>query len=370
MLDRLPYDVFYLVVWTLDCHDFMHLSRVNRTLHGLMRDELLAKKTIEVYTLDIIFVGCGTLTGIQGYHLYTAEGQQATKNKSGFREALGRLDAIKRAIATANPYAAATVAYGSDFLYSSGVMCYVCNHEIRTLDIHGASGVEQVLDLYTALPRIIKSFNPTKDKAEITLMNYSSSHAIFSTYNLSTSTFIDLISSPCPTSRKCPIDEEGEEGVRNLLYRAEQDNDGQPVDGSEERFASCGVHLWPPDDAPTKLIRLLCPSNRAGEVKAVADERSLIYAVSKEGLNSNLQAIILISFDPALRLPRLQHLQESVIPKAQATHAGTEVYLPPAEATRQELAISHSSTTPHRVKHTRRHSVRVEDARYCGFWLR
>ncbi|OOO03936.1 hypothetical protein OAory_01095770 [Aspergillus oryzae] len=240
----------------------------------------------------------------------------------------------------------------------------------------------QRLDYERPWKRLRRHYHPerTLDRNDpLHRQGYSSSRAIFSTYNLSTSTFIDLISSPCPTSvsmippdrlrlrmvsrkRKCPIDEEGEEGVRNLLYRAEQDNDGQPGDGSEERFASCGVHLWPPDDAPTELIRLLCPSNRAGEVKAVADERSLIYAVNKEGLNSNLQAINLISFDPALRLPRLQHLQESVILKAQATHAGTEVYLPPAEATRQELAISHSSTTPHRVKPTRR-SVRVEDAR-------
>lgn len=47
-LDSIPYDVFYEIASGLDCHDFVNLSRVNRTLYGIMRDESLARTTIEV----------------------------------------------------------------------------------------------------------------------------------------------------------------------------------------------------------------------------------------------------------------------------------------------------------------------------------
>lgn len=47
-LDSIPYDVFYQVASTLDCHDLIHLSRVNRTLHSLTRSESIARKTLEV----------------------------------------------------------------------------------------------------------------------------------------------------------------------------------------------------------------------------------------------------------------------------------------------------------------------------------
>lgn len=47
-LDSIPYDVFYQVASTLDCHDFTHLSRVNRSLNALLRSDSIARKTIEV----------------------------------------------------------------------------------------------------------------------------------------------------------------------------------------------------------------------------------------------------------------------------------------------------------------------------------
>ena len=48
-LDTVPYDVFYQIASTLDCQDLVHLSRVNRALHDLLRNESIARKIIEVY---------------------------------------------------------------------------------------------------------------------------------------------------------------------------------------------------------------------------------------------------------------------------------------------------------------------------------
>lgn len=151
-------------------------------------------------------------------------------------------------------------------------------------------------------------------------------------YNLSASAFVDLINDPSPDStagstsliphdrlrlrtvsrkRKCPIDETGEEGPRGLLFRPDlSDNDGQPMEHSEERFVSRGVHLWPPDDAPRELNQLLCPTERAGKVQAMADERSIVYSVNHDGLTDGKQAFILINFDPSIKFPGLTRLHQ------------------------------------------------------------
>jgi len=51
-LDSIPYDVFYQIASVLDCHDFINLSRVNQALNTLMRNESIARKTIEVCTFS------------------------------------------------------------------------------------------------------------------------------------------------------------------------------------------------------------------------------------------------------------------------------------------------------------------------------
>lgn len=57
-LDCIPYDVFYQVASTLDCHDLIHLSRVNRALNHLVQNESIARKTIQV-SGTAVFVNWG-----------------------------------------------------------------------------------------------------------------------------------------------------------------------------------------------------------------------------------------------------------------------------------------------------------------------
>ncbi|KAF4769993.1 hypothetical protein HAV15_012004 [Penicillium sp. str.  len=138
-------------------------------------------------------------------------------------------------------------------------------------------------------------------------------------YHLGASTFVDIVNDPVGDNlrsrdrirlrtvsrkRKCPIDEEGNEGPPNRLFQPTQmDQYGFPVEGSEERFECRGVRMWPPDDAPPALQSLLCPGPRTGSVKSIADERSIIYSIDAPGLPPNQQALILISFDPHFRIP-------------------------------------------------------------------
>lgn len=47
-LDSLPYDVFYQIASTLECHDLVNLSRVNRNTYAMTLDESIARKTVQV----------------------------------------------------------------------------------------------------------------------------------------------------------------------------------------------------------------------------------------------------------------------------------------------------------------------------------
>ncbi|PYI07917.1 hypothetical protein BO78DRAFT_385579 [Aspergillus sclerotiicarbonarius CBS 121057] len=653
-LDCIPYDVFYQVASTLDCQDLIHLSRVNRTLNHLIQNESIARKAI------------------QNDLLHTKEGQQASQAKTGYRNALGRLFDIKESFATAQPYSASILAYGSSFLYSDCCLCYIYNEEIRLLDVHGASQVEQVLNIQNVLSRAIPECNPQEDTIQICLMHYSDGilaftvelvdrpeawllamdmrrkvdhkksgrlrlltrlrhtrrlfvrhnasylyygthtamgdrgypqwaincvdlkkgqpttdkpvvlenfagceigqtvcfdihqdhlYAVstlvdfeaeevdwtsyyvwlclspqandkrryimpnrtwrrqhregpindtwsdltlrhdeatkrlmilecrrewrdggsenartyymqplpspaevaqqkqpgpgpapnitpvalpdepltrtldstnkpnyepprkrlrrhfhqeyaqgvepaqrrdyilaktqFRSYNLSASTFVDLVNDPSPErpgsfishdrlrvrvvsrKRKCPIDEAGDEGEPGLLFQPELSNaDGQPVQHSEERYASRGVSLWPPDDAPRELTQLLCPSKRCGPVQAAADERSLVYSVDQDGLEgTGNQAIVLINFDPSLRLPGLQRmdLTRSGAPPTDECNAPVGMERPRIGDIGRERVGVHTSLGSRRANQPMP-SVREEKAMYLsirrGYWLR
>ncbi|KAL1963081.1 hypothetical protein VTN77DRAFT_8727 [Rasamsonia byssochlamydoides] len=158
----------------------------------------------------------------------------------------------------------------------------------------------------------------------------------YRTYNPSASAFLDLVNDPPQSSqraippdrlrvrissrkRKCPFDEEGR------LIPREVSSSGEPIPGSEERFVSRGTKLWPPDDAPEDVVDLLCPSKTAAEIQAAADERSLVYSVNVE---DGCQAIVLISFDPRIRIPSMRRLGGGSNVHAEESTAAVDIEQP------------------------------------------
>jgi hypothetical protein len=135
----------------------------------------------------------------------------------------------------------------------------------------------------------------------------------FHTYHLSASTFLDLVNDPITENqsqsrdflrvravsriRECPI--EGQNGT-GLLFKTQTGVDGRPIQGSEERFTSQGVRLWPSKDSRSRGITLPCPDTLTGAVRAVSDERSMIYSISSPDLQPGHQYMVLISFDPKI----------------------------------------------------------------------
>ncbi|KAJ5593977.1 uncharacterized protein N7459_000185, partial [Penicillium hispanicum] len=192
-------------------------------------------------------------------------------------------------------------------------------------------------------------------------------------YHLAANTFVDLVNDPAPQAdgvrpqdrlrlrtvsrkRKSPIDEEGLEGPKGLLFRPTQAHaDGKPVEGSEERFISCGVHMWPPENAPAEIQRILCPDARIGSLHSISDDRSLIYSTSCAGLPPDHKALVLISFDPTIRFPTMTSLHRIKAPALPDTIIPVE--MPRPRSSKQNASL-----------------IKVADPLYqaidWGYWLR
>jgi hypothetical protein len=138
----------------------------------------------------------------------------------------------------------------------------------------------------------------------------------FRAYNPSAMSFIDLVSDPAPipgsvrmrdrlrlriASRRqsSPLIEDPAHPGSLLLRKPELDENDDPIEGSEDDFHPTEVYLWPPDDAPAEIYDILCPSGRAGNIEAVADERSIIYMTDAPiPTPGRSRAIVMINFDP------------------------------------------------------------------------
>ena len=139
----------------------------------------------------------------------------------------------------------------------------------------------------------------------------------FRAYNLATSSFIDLVNDPVSRPgfarlrerirlriasrvQKSPLIEDPDKPGHFLLRPKEFDDDGTPLERSEEDFHSTEVqNLWPPNNAPTELFDVLCLGGRAGQVDAMADSTAIVYMTGPLPTNpKGERAIVLINFDP------------------------------------------------------------------------
>ncbi|OAX83632.1 hypothetical protein ACJ72_02001 [Emergomyces africanus] len=169
--------------------------------------------------------------------------------------------------------------------------------------------------------RLRRNYHPEYDEHEISSSERRDFILVktkYRTYNPSASAFIDLVKedNDDPQSRqttdhlrlrvgsrkrKCPIGEDG------LLYPPEFDGDNNPIPNSDERFEPRGIKLWPPLNSHPDLLSLLCPPRRCGNVAADSDERSMVYSTNPP-VPGGRRPIILLSFDPTIRLGSIQRL--------------------------------------------------------------
>lgn len=207
----------------------------------------------------------------------------------------------------------------------------------------------------------------------------------YRTYNLSACAFIDLVNDPEPNNRVGAATDRLRLRVNSRKRKwAEDDhspdhrgtkrkiNDGNQLEvcaSQDEQRSSDRVRLWPPDNADEDLVNLLCPSRKATNVHAVADERSLIYSVDTS--DPEQQAIVLISFDPQIRLPCMRHRDGDNVIKNSSSAASVGISLlgPENIKSRQKCSLYSpcANMSPNKT------SVRTEPAMHIsidrGYWF-
>ncbi|EEH06465.1 F-box domain-containing protein [Histoplasma capsulatum G186AR] len=224
-IDDIPFDLWYQIASCLDPQDYINLSFVNRQLYSLLKSDLTARKTVQL---------CIS---------HTREGKLAAKGKITYIEALRRVYDVREAVATAQPYSACLVAYGESFLFNQGVLCYLDEGEIRTLDVHGAAREEQVVNVGAVLLgawRVPPDFN---QGVQFSLLNYS--HGIVAG--------LCEIAGLQPWLIVLDIREKSTSENRRLLFLKQLEssrrifvrhNDLVLFYGTHSRFAEHGHHEW------------------------------------------------------------------------------------------------------------------------------
>lgn len=124
-----------------------------------------------------------------------------------------------------------------------------------------------------------------------------------SSYHLAAAAYVDLVDDP-----KLQADEVRSQHCLRLRTKSRQRS--YAVDERGVEHFDSRVFLWPSEDAPSELRALLCPDSSTSLVRAVCDERSLIYSTSAEGLPLHHHVLILINFDPMIRFPCLASLRK------------------------------------------------------------
>ena len=169
-------------------------------------------------------------------------------------------------------------------------------------------------------PRLPQNTHPGNDGSSKQTFTLAKSRIRY--YHTSASTFIDLVDDPLPTDWQ---------GRQRLRLRAGSRRLGSPLrypsshpskvgllreppsdltEALRQMYKYSEIQYWPAAQNPDQmneglddLYRLLNPPTHLGNVEGICDERSLVYAT---GGYDKPQAIIFISFDPAIRLTGVQ----------------------------------------------------------------
>ncbi|KAK7737897.1 hypothetical protein SLS53_006275 [Cytospora paraplurivora] len=158
------------------------------------------------------------------------------------------------------------------------------------------------------------------DDASTALM-FTLSKCFIRSYHPSSQTFLDLVDNPSKSNPETPR-LQLRAGSRQLRPEEEILREPAALDSRlphTERIKRIyrdegenKITFWPPDDplearadpeALNELHSIINPPSHSGKVKGVWDDRTMVYSLSQ---TDGTQAIVLISFDPAIRLQGLK----------------------------------------------------------------
>jgi hypothetical protein len=112
-----------------------------------------------------------------------------------------------------------------------------------------------------------------------------------------------------------------------IILPPERDPDtDELVDGLDEEYDDRKFETWPPElpavghasEAAQDLHLLMNPPNYLGNVHGTFDDTSLVYSTGQDG---QAKAIVLVNFDPTVRLHGLKKWKQRVSEAQKAAHA-------------------------------------------------
>lgn len=201
-------------------------------------------------------------------------------------------------------------------------------------------------------------------------------------YNPSAAAFVDLINDPEPSTSVGVVQDRLRLRICSRKRKQPTDENGAPIKRQkqsesleteeEQQYVSNGVKLWPADDADQDVLNLLCPAKRAANVHGAADERTLVYSVDIDTDDPHQQAIILVGFDPRIRLPCMRSRMKR---KSDGLSVDTKDRSMDIDLPRVSDIINSSKVSIDDSQHNtpRPRSVRTEDAMHLsinrGYWF-
>ncbi|KAJ5556645.1 hypothetical protein N7494_000560 [Penicillium frequentans] len=168
-LESLPWDILFKIAILLDGRDFVHLIRLSKTLYTSLRTDPIARQIVQPKA-----------DPSQNFLLFSKEGQLVKDRKEySYQKAIEHRFDVHKSFATAAPYSVAVLAYGTDFLYNEGMLCYRIEDDIRLLDVHAAEKRERVLDLSVALQSVSPESVGADAVGRVSLLRYADNILIF-----------------------------------------------------------------------------------------------------------------------------------------------------------------------------------------------
>ncbi|KAF2838333.1 hypothetical protein M501DRAFT_956763, partial [Patellaria atrata CBS 101060] len=151
-LDHLPFDVLFLVLSYLNIEDSFHLGQTCKYLSSILQEGKTCRRLVETRAK------------------FSYEHQLANDGQLNYPEAARRIFDRRRAFATANPFSAFVVGYGTSFIYHDGTLCYFDGYTIHVQDMRGCSKISKCFNIRDMLQA---SFHTIGHNVRLGLLHYN-----------------------------------------------------------------------------------------------------------------------------------------------------------------------------------------------------
>ncbi|KAI9662072.1 MAG: hypothetical protein M1829_006211 [Trizodia sp. TS-e1964] len=153
-LDGLPFDLLFNIASTLSFVDTVNLGYTCRQLRCFFHEESVCRRLTEKFIP------------------YAKEARLAQAGEITYRDAAIGVSRRRNAFATARPASVCVLAYGAGFIYRQGVVCYITQDTLRTLNVHASAKHESVIHLPSVINQHITDCSHSHHDS-LTLLNYS-----------------------------------------------------------------------------------------------------------------------------------------------------------------------------------------------------